>query len=322
MTETPSHPMVETDRLSKHYAGVVAVNDLSIRIDAGEIVGFLGPNGAGKTTTLRILSGFLSASGGRVRVAGFDVFTHSREVRRRIGYLPENCPLYLDMRVEEYLRYRASLKGVARHRVTEAVAVAAERCGLSDVRRRIIGQLSKGYRQRVGLADSIVHSPQLLILDEPTVGLDPNQVLQVRELIRELGRSMTILLSTHQLPEVEATCHRAILISQGRVVASDTLDGLRHRLGGGIRVRVEVEAAPGVARQWIAAHPDLTEQDVSTDGAWTRVELLTTTGADPRPALFDSARAAGLRLRELHWVPCSLEEAFVALTRPRREDAA
>lgn len=308
--------MIEAVNLSKHYAGVVAVHDISFSVNPGEIVGFLGPNGAGKTTTLRILAGFLPASGGDVRVAGLDVFTHSREVRRRIGYLPENCPLYLDMRVDEYLTYRARLKGVARGDVRGAVADAAARCGLSDVRRRIIGQLSKGFRQRVGLADAILHRPGLLILDEPTVGLDPNQVLQVRELIRELGKTTTILLSTHQLSEVEATCARVILVSGGRIVASDTLEGLRLRGGGGVRAVVEVEASPEAARGWIESLAGLTCGVTEVRDGWCRADVLAQPDRDPRAELFDAALRRGLRVRELRLVSRSLEDTFVELTRP------
>jgi len=313
--------MIVTDRLTKHFAGVVAVRGISFSVSAGEIVGFLGPNGAGKTTTLRILAGFLPASGGEVRVAGFDVFKHSREVRQRIGYLPENCPLYMDMRVDEYLRYRARLKGVDASGVRAAVAEAAIRCGLEDVRNRIIGQLSKGYRQRVGIADSIVHKPSLLILDEPTVGLDPNQVLLMRDLIRELGKAMTILLSTHQLPEVEATCKRAIVISGGHIVAENTLDELRTQLGG-LRVEVEVEAEEEAARDWVASLPGLVCGKATSSKGWSRLEVVAQGTVDPRADLYDSARARGLRLRELHLHRRSLEEAFVDLTRRDRGAAA
>lgn len=322
MTDASNQPMIDAVRLSKHYAGVVAVRDISFQVSNGEIVGFLGPNGAGKTTTLRMLAGFLPASGGEVRVAGFDVFTHSREVRQRIGYLPENCPLYMDMRVEEYLRYRARLKGVPSSGVRVAVTEAAIRCGLADVRQRIIGQLSKGFRQRVGIADSILHKPALLILDEPTVGLDPNQVLLMRDLIRELGKTMTILLSTHQLSEVEATCRRAIVISGGRIVASDTLDGLRRQLSGGMRVELEVEADADAAHAWVASVPGLACGSVTTADGWSKLVVQGEGDRDPRVELFDAARQRGLRLRELHLHRRSLEEAFVDLTRRDREAAA
>ena len=200
----------------------MAVDDVSFEVARGEIVGFLGPNGAGKTTTMRILACYLPATGGAVNVAGYDVFRDSIEVRRRIGYLPENVPLYPEMRVDEYLNYRARLKGVPPKKRRKRVDEVKGLCGLKDVGRRIIGQLSKGFRQRVGLAESMVHDPDLLILDEPTIGLDPNQIRQVRELIKGLAPRHTILISTHILPEVEMTCQRVLIIHRGRIVASDT----------------------------------------------------------------------------------------------------
>ncbi|MBI2949345.1 MAG: ATP-binding cassette domain-containing protein, partial [Verrucomicrobia bacterium] len=200
--------MIEVSDLTKRYGGRTAVENVSFTVQRGEIVGLLGPNGAGKSTILRILSTFLPATSGTVRVASFDVFYRSAEVRRRIGYMPENNPLHLDLRVREYLKFRARLKGLSAGQARERVGIVMEQCSLTDVSRRIVGQLSKGYRQRVGLADALVHQPELLILDEPTIGLDPNQVRSVRQLIKELGKTHTILLSTHILPEVEMTCSR------------------------------------------------------------------------------------------------------------------
>ena len=204
--------MITASHLSKTFPGRIAVNDITFEVGHSEVVGFLGPNGSGKTTTMRILAGYLPASAGTVRVAGYDVTKYPMEVRKRIGYLPENCPLYPDMRVDEYLHFRAALKGVPRGKRIGRVGEVKELCGLNDSGRRIIGQLSKGYRQRVGLAEALVHDPELLILDEPTIGLDPNQIRQVRTLIQELGRRHTILLSTHILSEVEATCRRVLII--------------------------------------------------------------------------------------------------------------
>src|SRR5512141_1195190 len=205
-------PMIEVANLTKRYAGHTAVSDVSFTVKRGEIVGLLGPNGAGKSTTMRILSCYLPATSGTVRVAGMDVFRQSDEVRRRIGYMPENNPLHYDMRVREYLKFRARIKGLSWRRSRERVDVVTEQCGLTDVSRRLIGQLSKGYRQRVGLADALVHEPELIILDEPTIGLDPNQIRSVRQLIKGLARSHTVLISTHILPEAELTCNRMLIL--------------------------------------------------------------------------------------------------------------
>src|SRR5271156_2158917 len=262
--------MIEVSNLTKRYAGRTAVSDISFSVARGEIVGLLGPNGAGKSTTMRILSCFMPATSGAARVAGFDVFHQSEEVRRRIAFMPENNPLYPEMRVREYLKFRARLKGLGWRRSRERVATVMEQCGLTDVSRRIIGQLSKGYRQRVGLADALVHEPDLLILDEPTIGLDPNQIRSVRELIKNLGRHHTILLSTHILPEVEATCSRVIIIKRGRIEAPDTPDNLRRQLrgAGGIRVEANTGTDDGVAElQKIAGVKDVTLQE---DGEWKR----------------------------------------------------
>jgi len=250
--------MIEVSHLTKQYPGRVAVDDVSFTVNPGEIVGFLGPNGAGKSTTMRILSGYLPATGGTVRVAGHDVAAAPLEVRRHIGYLPESCPLYGEMRVDEYLRFRARLKGVPRGKLKTRLAAVKEQCAITDVGHRIIGQLSKGYRQRVGLAESLVHEPDLLILDEPTIGLDPHQIRLVRALITSLAERHTILLSTHILSEVEMTCRRVLIINKGRIVASDTPDRLRRRMEGeavlaaelrGPRAEIEsaLRALPGIA---------------------------------------------------------------------------
>ena len=208
--------MIEVANLTKRYAGNTAVSDISFTVRRGEIVGLLGPNGAGKSTTMRILSCYLPATSGTVRVAGLDVFEQSDEVRRRIGYMPENNPLHYDMRVREYLKFRARLKGLSRKQSRQRADVVMEQCGLTEVGRRIIGQLSKGYRQRVGLADALVHEPELIILDEPTIGLDPNQIRSVRQLIKGLGGTHTVLVSTHILPEAELTCHRVVIMFDGK----------------------------------------------------------------------------------------------------------
>ena len=221
-----NNTMIEVANLTKRYAGQTAIADLSFTVAKGEIVGFLGPNGAGKSTTMRILSCFLPATSGTARVAGFDVFKEADEVRRRIGYMPENNPLHQEMRVREYLKFRARLKGLSRKRSRERVDVVMQQCALTDVSKKIIGHLSKGFKQRVGLADALVHEPELIILDEPTIGLDPNQIRSVRQLIKDLGRKHTVLISTHILPEVEMTCSRVLIMRHGKILAADTPQNL------------------------------------------------------------------------------------------------
>jgi ABC-2 type transport system ATP-binding protein len=221
--------VIHVQNLTKYYNDYPAVRDVSFEVPEGQIVGFLGPNGAGKTTTMRILAGFLTATSGHASIAGFDVFWQPLEVRRRIGYMPENCPLYPEMRVSEYLAFRAGIKGLHGRPRSKRIEYVLGRCWLSDVRRQLVGTLSKGYRQRVGLADALLADPPVLILDEPTAGLDPAQIKESRALIRELGRQHTILISTHILPEVEMTCDRVIIINRGQVVASGMLDELKGR---------------------------------------------------------------------------------------------
>jgi ABC-2 type transport system ATP-binding protein len=219
--------MIHVSHLTKYYGDYPAVRDVSFDVPAGKIVGFLGPNGAGKSTTMRILAGYLTATSGQASIAGIDVFWRPVEVRRRIGYMPENCPLYPELRVVEYLTFRGGVKGLHGSACRKRIEFVLERCWLGEVRRQLIGTLSKGYRQRVGLADALLHNPPVLILDEPTVGLDPAQIRETRTLIRELGQEHTILLSTHILSEVEVTCEQAIIINRGRVAAAGTLDDLR-----------------------------------------------------------------------------------------------
>src|SRR5205809_2636355 len=241
--------MIKVENLTKKYAGKTAIRDLNFEVGQGEIMGFLGPNGAGKPTTMRILAGFMPATSARASVAGFDVFDQSLQARSHLGYMPENVPLYNDMRVTEYLDYRAALKGVPHRRIAERVGDVKELCGVREVERKLIGTLSKGYRQRVGLADALLHEPDLLILDEPTIGLDPNQIRQVRQLSKNLGKQHTILLSTHILPEVEMTCSRVIIIHKGRIEACDTPENLlgKIRQAGGVVVEAKVGPDDAVA---------------------------------------------------------------------------
>lgn len=228
--------MIEVDSLTKSYGQTVAVRGISFQVPRGEVLGFLGPNGAGKTTTMRILTGYLPADSGSVKMAGYDVGAQSLEVRRRLGYLPESAPLYEEMGVVDYLDYVAEMRGYQGAERTRRLRRVIELCGLGNVVAKNIGELSKGYRQRVGLAQAILHDPEILILDEPTSGLDPNQIVEIRELIKTLGREKTVILSTHILPEVKATCSRVMIIADGRLVADDTPDGLETRAAGGAAV--------------------------------------------------------------------------------------
>jgi ABC-2 type transport system ATP-binding protein len=218
--------MIEVEGLTKKYGEITAVENVSFRVNKGEIVGFLGPNGAGKTTTMRIITGFLPATKGNVSVSGYDVFKDGMKAKKKIGYLPEHPPLYTDMRVEDYLRFVAKIKGVPKNQRNNAISRVIDKCGLSDVGNHIIHKLSKGYKQRVGLAQAMVHDPEVLILDEPTIGLDPKQIIEIRQLIKSLAGDHTIILSTHILPEVSMICQRVLIIDQGRIVADDSLEKL------------------------------------------------------------------------------------------------
>lgn len=307
--------MIEVRHLTKRFPGVIAVDDLSFDVRRGEIVGFLGPNGAGKTTTLRILCGYLPATAGEVRVAGYDVFRDSLEVRRRLGYLPENCPLYPEMRVIEYLRFRARLKGLSGRRMRERVEAVMRLCGLDGAGRRLIGELSKGFRQRVGLADALVHEPELLILDEPTLGLDPNQIREVRRLIRDLAERHTILLSTHILQEVEMTCRRVLIIHRGRLVAADTPDNLRALREGGPRIIVEISGPAAEVGAGLGALPHVRSvRAIGQEESWVRYELEGVRHVDLRPQVFELAARRGWTLRELRLERRSLEDVFARLT--------
>jgi ABC-2 type transport system ATP-binding protein len=284
-------------------------------------VGLLGPNGAGKSTTMRILSCFMPATSGTVRVAGYDVFHESEEVRRRIGFMPENNPLYPEMRVREYLKFRARLKGLGWSRSRSRVDTVMEQCGLTDVRRRIIGQLSKGYRQRVGLADALVHEPELIILDEPTIGLDPNQIRSVRQLIKSLAGKHTVLISTHILPEAEMMCSRMLIMFEGRILAADTPENLQRVMAGASQVIAEIEAPADVLRKIWAEIPEIEQYDVSAaEGDFQRCALTPRAGHDLRPAIYDLAREHGWRLRELTCSRHSLEDIYVQVTRRNEEE--
>ena len=308
--------MIKVENLTKRFAGQAAIQDLNFEVGKGEIMGFLGPNGAGKSTTMRILSSFMPPSSGRATVAGFDIFEQSLQARAHLGYMPENVPLYNDMRVTEYLNYRAALKSVPHRRISERVGDVKELCGLKDVEKKMIGALSKGYRQRVGLADALVHEPDLLILDEPTSGLDPNQIRQVRDLIKNLGKQHTILLSTHILPEVEMTCSRVIIIHKGRIEACDTPENLlsQIRTAGGVRLEAKVGTDNGVEElKKIAGVRDVT---TSNDGDWKNFSLRVESGADVREEIFRLASQRSWSVRELSQQRATLEDVFVEITHP------
>ncbi|HPU57396.1 MAG TPA: ATP-binding cassette domain-containing protein [Verrucomicrobiota bacterium] len=313
--------MIEVANLTKRYAGHTAVSDISFTVGRGEIVGLLGPNGAGKSTTMRILSGLMPATSGTVRVAGFDVFRDSREVRRRIGFMPENNPLHTDMRVREYLRFRARLKGLGGKRLKERVNTVMEQCGLTDVSRRIIGQLSKGYRQRVGLADALVHEPELIILDEPTIGLDPHQIRSVRQLIKNLGRSHTVLISTHILPEVEMTCNRMVIMYQGKILAADTPENLQQLMSSNSQVIAEIAAPESDLYECWTQIAEIERFDVAAvDGQYYRCALTPRNGLDLRPYIYALAKERGWYIRELTRSRHSLEDIYVQVTRPDEEE--
>lgn len=308
--------MIKVENLTKRYAGQTAIQDLNFEVGKGEIMGFLGPNGAGKTTTMRILAGFMPPTSGRASIAGFDVFAKSLQARAHLGYMPENVPLYSDMRVTEYLNYRAALKGVPHRRISERVGDVKELCGLKDVERKLIGTLSKGYRQRVGLADALLAEPDLLILDEPTIGLDPNQIRQVRELIKNLGRQHTILLSTHILPEVEMTCSRVIIVHKGRIEACDTPENLLGKVRQAGSVELEAKIGNDNGEEELRKIPGV--RDVVTHGEddWKRFSLRVESGADVREEVFRLAVERKWAVRELSQRRGTLEDVFVELTHP------
>ena len=312
--------MIEVEHLTKWYGRTLALDRISFGVAQGQIVGFLGPNGAGKTTTLRILTGYLPATSGSARVAGRDVLLESLAVRSLIGYMPENMPLYPEMRVEEYLRLRAGLKGVPSARRGAAVDRAVERCRLKDVRRRLIGQQSKGYRQRVGLAEALVADPPVLILDEPTIGLDPAQIQETRRLICALGEAHTVLLSSHILPEVEKTCSHLVIIAEGRIAAAGSVEELTTGLTS--RRQVILEVRPGAAADGpaemaravgrLAGVTDV-RHEPTADG-WTRLAVTPSGETDVRDRLHALVVQRGWLLRELRAQAATLEELYVQMT--------
>ncbi|MEW6681970.1 MAG: ATP-binding cassette domain-containing protein [Nitrospirota bacterium] len=308
--------MIQVRDLTKRYGPITAIDRVGFEVASGEILGFLGPNGAGKTTTMRIVTGFVPATSGSAVVAGFDVAEHPLEAKCRIGYLPEHPPVYAELTVSEYLRFTGRIKGVPRRALSAALDRVIGQCGLGEVRRRLIGNLSKGFRQRVGLAQALIHDPPVLILDEPTVGLDPKQIIEVRELIRSLGGAHTIVLSTHILPEVTATCQRVVIIHEGRVVAVDTHAGLAARLRKSEKIRLTLVRPGPDTEETIRRLPHVVGVAAeSSDGSGGRSWLVEADlGYDVREDLSRCAVTRDWGLVELRPMVMSLEDVFLKLT--------
>ena len=310
--------MIDVKRLTKWYGRVLAVNDISFHIDKGQIVGFLGPNGAGKSTTMKILTCYLPATDGTATVDGFDVLSQSMEVRQRVGYMPEAVPLYPEMRVREYLMFMAALRDIPSKSRNAEVDRVAERCWLSkpqDMMRRRLGELSRGYKQRVGLAEVLLHNPPVLVLDEPTIGLDPAQIRSMRDLIVELGSDHTVILSSHILAEVEQTCDHLIIIAGGKIAASGSPGELRQRVVGPSRIIAEVKAADGASvLAAVKALPGVREVEQEQTNGWTRLMVQGDPSADLRSDVYKLATHKNWQLRELRREVGSLEDFFVQIT--------
>ena len=305
--------MIEVQGLTKYYGPHPAILDVSFEVKAGEVVAFLGPNGAGKTTCMRILTGFMPASGGTATIAGFDIYDQSLEARRQIGYLPEHTALYRDMRVRQYLRYMGKLAGMGPVQIKDSLDKVLDRCGLSDRADQIIGTLSRGYRQRVGIAQALLHDPQVLILDEPTIGLDPNQIREVRALIKSLAGAHTVMLSTHILPEAQMTCERVIIINQGKIIATDTTSALTHRVKDAEVMMFRVAKDDAAISSALRSLPNIhAVKPMRGDKGAYQVE--TAVGCDCRPDVARAIVDGGWGLLELRPLEMSLEEVFVELT--------
>ncbi len=313
--------MIEVNNLVKHYGSVKAVDDISFTVERGEILGFLGPNAAGKTTTMRVITGFLPASAGTVRVAGFEVFEQALEVKKRIGYLPENPPVYFDMRVRDYLKFVATIKGVEPKAINVEVARVAERMSITEVMDNLIGKLSKGYKQRVGFAQALLNNPPVLILDEPTNGLDPRQIIEVREIIRSLGQDHTVILSTHILPEVSMTCSRIAIINEGKLVKIDTPENLTAQIQGSESITLEIEGPVVDVQSALAQATNVTSVSVQPtrrdDVAIYKVE--SQRGSDIRKALAALIVGKSWGLLGMKSETLSLEDIFLRLTTKEEE---
>jgi ABC-2 type transport system ATP-binding protein len=303
--------MIEAIQLTKVYDNTPALTDISFSVGKGEILGFLGPNGAGKTTTMRILTGYLPPTSGTAKVAGFDVLDQSKEVRKRIGYMPENPPVYGDMTVSSFLRFIARIKGVPKSKEKQGIESAIEKCSLGSVSNRLIGHLSRGYRQRVGLAQALIHDPEVLILDEPTIGLDPAQIIEIRQLIKGLAGNHTVILSSHILPEVEQTCGRVVIINKGKIIAVDTPEGLSLSLRGANLYNIKVRRASDEFTERLRTLPGVVHVKPGTDGAYV---IETGKDQDIREELAEFIVTQRAGLLELRPVAFTLEDVFVQLT--------
>lgn len=312
--------MIEVEHLTKYFGDFIAIEDITFKVERNEVVGFLGPNGAGKTTTMRIVTGFMPPSEGTVRVAGYDILTHSLEARRQIGYLPETVPLYTDMRVRDYLDFLGSIRGMGAARRKTRIDFVIDRFNLGEYANVLIGRLSKGFRQRVGIAQAILHEPEVLILDEPTIGIDPIQVVETRELIKGLGKDHTVLLSTHVLSEASMICERVVVINEGRVVAVDKPDQLSVRLRGSERIEMEIRGpAREVANRLREVNGVQEVSRAQVDGSVYRYTLETLPGSNLREDLSGLVVKQGWGLLELQAVSMSLEDIFIQLTVPEAE---
>ena len=313
--------MIDVRHLSKSFGATVAVDDVSFEVKKGEVLGFLGPNGAGKTTTMRILTCYLVPDSGSATLAGYDILDDSLEVRKRVGYLPENAPLYHDMDVISYLDFVAEVRGIPSHERRPAIETMIDVCGLGSVVGRDVGELSKGFKQRVGLAQTLIHDPEFLILDEPTTGLDPSQIIEIRELIKRIGRERTVILSTHILPEVEATCSRVIIINEGSLIASGTPDELQAAAGAEDTLRVSIrgdESAVRAALERMAGVRSVTRSGAG-DGGFVRYTVKAADGGDMGEMIFRAAVENGWTLNELRRETLSLEDIFLRLTTTETE---
>ncbi len=314
--------MIQVQNLTKRYGDFTAIEDVSFQVQKGEILAFLGPNGAGKTTTMRILTCFMPATSGSATVAGYDIFEQAHEVKKRIGYLPESPPLYTEMTVTEYLVFISKIKGIERKDRTQALTRVLERCALTDVRHRLIGNLSRGYRQRVGLAQALIHNPEVLILDEPTTGLDPKQIIEMRQVIKELAGQHTVILSTHILPEATAVCQRVIIIHEGRIVAIDTPDSLSAQLRQSEKIRMTLRTPSPETAEALKTVGGVISifHEPSDDGQVFIVEC--ELGRDIRSELASQAVQRGWGLVELTAVKLSLEDVFLKLTQEEAKEEA
>ncbi len=308
--------MINVSGLTKKYDETVAVDNISFEVKQGEVLGFLGPNGAGKTTTMKVLTCYMPPTSGTVTVAGGDVTENSLNIRQKIGYLPEQNPLYQDMDVVDYLRFVAGLRDIPKEQHDSRIRKMAEVCGLQNVMGRNIGELSKGYRQRVGLAQAMIHDPQILILDEPTSGLDPNQIVEIRNLILEIGKEKTVILSTHILSEVQATCSRAIIIDQGKIVADGTLQDLQAAFHGMEKITLEIKAPQNGCAEKLRAIDHIKQVDEkSSEGEFMRFAIEIEKGHDLREQIFDLSVKEGWKMLELHREVTTLEDVFRQLTK-------